>query len=54
MQKIFTFEVKWLFQLRNELQKLVDEGYHIDSVQTVYRSAFGESGYDALVIISKE
>lgn len=34
--------------------KLIDEGYHIDSVQIAHLSAFRENDYEALVIVNKE
>lgn len=54
MQKVFAFEFKYLFQLERKLEKLIDEGYHVDSVQSIPLDAYRENGYEALLIVSKE
>lgn len=54
MQKVYTFGVEYLFQLENKLEKLIDEGYHVDSVQIIRLDAHWENDYEALVIVSKE
>lgn len=54
MQKVYTFEVEYLFQLESKLERLINKGYHIDSVQIIHLDAYRENNYEALVIISKE
>lgn len=54
MQKVYTFEFTYLFQLKSKIKKLIDEGYHVDSVQIILLDAYCENGYEALVIVSKE
>lgn len=54
MQKVFTFGFEYLFQLESKLEKLIDEGYHVDSVQIILLDAYWKNGYEALVIVSKE
>lgn len=54
MQKVYAFKFTYLFQLKSKLEKLIDEGYHVDSIQIILIDAYCENGYEALVIISKE